>query len=40
MLDLGVPGKIKVVTHEDVQNVANKAKPILAKLFTELINKI
>ena len=38
--DLGVPGKIKVVTHEDVQNVANKAKPILAKLFTELINKI
>ena len=30
--DLGVPGKIKVVTHEDVQNVANKAKPILAKL--------
>ena len=38
--DLGVPGKIKVVTHEDVQNVANKARPILAKLIKELISKI
>ena len=38
--DLGVPGKIKVVTHEDVQNVANKARPILAKLIQELISKI
>ena len=38
--DLGVPGKIKVVTHEDVQNVANKAKPILAKLISELIRRI
>ena len=38
--DLGVPGKIKVVTHEDVQNVANKARPILSKLIKELISKI
>ena len=38
--DLGVPGKIKVVTHENVQNVANKAKPILATLVTELIKKL
>jgi len=38
--DLGVPGKIKVVTHEDVQNVANKAKPILATLVTELIKNL
>ena len=38
--DLGVPGKIKVVTHEDVQNVANKARPILAKLIQGLISKI
>ena len=38
--DLGVPGKIKVVTHEDVQNVANKARPILAKLIKGLISKI
>ena len=38
--DLGVPGKIKVVTHQDVQNVANKAKPILATLVTELIKKL
>jgi len=38
--DLGVPGKIKVVTHEDVQNVANKTRPILAKLIKELISKI
>ena len=37
--DLGVPGKIKVVTHEDVQNVANKARPILAKLIRGLISK-
>ena len=38
--DLGVPGKIKVVTHEDVQSVANKTRPILAKLIKELISKI
>ena len=38
--DLGVPGKIKFVTHEDVQNVANKARPILAKLIRGLISKI
>ena len=38
--DLGVPGKIKVVTHEDVQSVANKARPILAKLIQGLISKI
>ena len=38
--DLGVPGKIQVVTHEDVQNVAEKTEPILTKLITELISKI
>ena len=38
--DLGVPGKIQVVTHEDVQNVAEKTQPILTKLITELISKI
>jgi purine-nucleoside phosphorylase len=38
--DLGVPGKIQVVTHEDVQNVAEKTQPLLTKLITELISKI
>ena len=38
--DLGVPGKIQVVTHEDVQNVAEKTQPVLTKLITELISKI
>ena len=38
--DLGVPGKIQVVTHEDVQNVAEKTEPILTKLITKLISKI
>jgi purine-nucleoside phosphorylase len=38
--DLGVPGKIKKVTHEDVQNVAEITEPKLTLLIKELISKI
>ena len=38
--DLGVPGKIKKVTHEDVQNVAEVTEPKLTLLIKELISKI
>ena len=38
--DLGVPGKIKKVTHEDVQKVAEKIEPKLTLLIKELISKI
>ena len=38
--DLGVPGKIKKVTHEDVQEVAEKTEPKLTLLIKELISKI
>ena len=36
--DLGVPGKIKKVTHEDVQKVAETTEPKLTKLIKELIS--
>jgi len=35
--DLGVPGKIVKVTHEDVQNVAEKSEPLMTKIMKELI---
>ena len=35
--DLGVPGKIKKVTHEDVQHVAEMTQPKLTLLIKELI---
>ncbi len=35
--DLGVPGKIVKVTHEDVQQVAEKAEPNMTLLMRELI---
>ncbi len=38
--DLGVEGKIVEVTHEDVQEAANKAEPIMSKIFTHLIGAI
>ena len=38
--DLGVPGKIKKVTHEDVQNVAEVTEPKITLLIKELISKI
>jgi purine-nucleoside phosphorylase len=38
--DLGVPGKIVKVTHEDVQRVAEEAEPKLTHIFTSLINQL
>ena len=38
--DLGVPGKIKKVTHEDVQLAAEKSEPKLTFIVKELIKKI
>jgi purine-nucleoside phosphorylase len=35
--DLGVPGKIVEVTHEDVQRVAEKAEVKMTKIITDLI---
>ncbi|MEF8845504.1 MAG: purine-nucleoside phosphorylase [Bacteroidales bacterium] len=35
--DLGVPGKIKKVTHEEVQNVAEKSAPNMTFLMEKLI---
>ncbi len=38
--DLGVPGKIVKVTHADVQNVAEKAEPLMTIIIKELINEL
>ena len=38
--DLGVPGKIVKVTHQDVQNVASKAEKNLTRLIKKLLESI
>ena len=38
--DLGVPGKIVEVTHDDVQNVAANAEPQMTHIIKQLINYI
>lgn len=38
--DLGVPGKIVKVTHEDVTAAASAAAPKMTQLFTELIKNL
>ena len=38
--DLGVPGKIKKVTHEEVQQVAEQVEPNLTLIIEELIKII
>ena len=38
--DLGVPGKIKKVTHEEIQKVSEYAEPKLTLIIKELIKKI
>ena len=38
--DLGVPGKIVEVTHEDVQKVASKAELILTKMVKQLFERL
>jgi purine-nucleoside phosphorylase len=35
--DLGVPGKIKKVTHEEVQKVAENAEPNMTALMEKMI---
>jgi len=35
--DLGVPGKIVKVTHQDVQDVASRAEPLMTRLMKELV---
>ncbi len=38
--DLGVPGKIVKVTHEDVQRVAEAAEPKLTTIFKTLVSRL
>jgi len=38
--DLGVPGKIVKVTHEEVQQVAAKAEPLMTLIMKELIASV
>lgn len=38
--DLGVPGKIVKVTHEDVQKVAEEVQPKMTLIFKELIKRM
>lgn len=37
--DLGVPGKIVEVSHEEVQRAANAVQPLMADIFRELIRR-
>lgn len=38
--DLGVEGKIVEVTHEEVQEIGNKAQPLMTKIMMELVKEI
>lgn len=38
--DLGVPGKIVEVTHEEVQEIANNVQPLMTLIMKELINEM
>lgn len=38
--DLGVPGKIVEVTHEEVQEIGNKVQPLMTKIMTELVGSL
>ncbi len=38
--DLGVEGKIVEVSHEEVQEAANRVQPLMAEIFRELIRRI
>lgn len=38
--DLGVPHKIVEVTHEEVQQIANKVQPYMTLIIKEIINRI
>lgn len=38
--DLGVPGKIVEVTHEEVQEIGNRAQPLMTQIMLELVNEL
>ncbi|MBQ7209973.1 MAG: purine-nucleoside phosphorylase [Paludibacteraceae bacterium] len=38
--DLGVPGKIVEVSHEEVQEIGNKKQPLMTLIMTELIKTV
>lgn len=38
--DLGVPGKIVEISHEEVQKIGNAAQPLMTLIMTELINSL
>jgi purine-nucleoside phosphorylase len=38
--DLGVPGKIVKVTHEDVQRIASQSEPKMTMIIKELVKEI
>lgn len=38
--DLGVPGKIVKVTHEDVQHIASQSEPKMTQIIKELVKEI
>lgn len=38
--DLGVPGKIVEVTHEEVQEIGNKAQPLMTLIMKELVKEL
>lgn len=38
--DLGVPGKIVEVTHQEVQEIGNRVQPLMTLIMTELIKEI
>ena len=38
--DLGVPGKIVEVTHEEVQQIANNVQPKMTQIMKELIAEL
>lgn len=38
--DLGVEGKIVEVTHEEVQEIGNKAQPLMTKIMKDLVAEI
>ncbi len=38
--DLGVPGKIVEVTHEEVQKIGNKVQPLMTQIMKELVAEL
>ena len=38
--DLGIPGKIEVITHEGVQKIANKAEQKMTRIIKELVRTL